>query len=96
MIGAARRLKPAHARQLSRRPRRAEHDAGSAGTTSPAYRRLRAVAIGARGGQPTWLSTEGSGVPWLHVRLDSYPKYYHTDAYRSYEQPPHLADHRAP
>ena len=52
--------------------------------------------LDARGARPTWLSTEGSGVPWLHVRLDSYPKYYHTDAYRSYEQPPHLADHRAP
>ena len=23
-----------------------------------------------------WMSTEGSGVPWLHVRLDSRPKYY--------------------
>jgi hypothetical protein len=34
-----------------------------------------------RGTQPTWLSTEGSGVPWLHVRLDSRPKYYHTEAY---------------
>jgi hypothetical protein len=27
--------------------------------------------------QPLWLSTEGSGVAWLHVRLDSRPKYYH-------------------
>ena len=41
--------------------------------------------LDARGGRPTWLSTEGSGVPWLHVRLDSYPKYYHTAAYRSFE-----------
>ena len=23
-----------------------------------------------------WLSTSGLGVPWLHIRLDSYPKYY--------------------
>jgi len=23
-----------------------------------------------------WLSTDGTGVPWLHVRLDSIPKYY--------------------
>ena len=23
-----------------------------------------------------WLSTDGTGVPWLHVRLDSRPKYY--------------------
>lgn len=28
-------------------------------------------------GQPLWLSTEGSGVAWLHMRLDSRPKYYH-------------------
>lgn len=25
---------------------------------------------------PTWLSTAGHGVAWLHVRLDSTPKYY--------------------
>jgi hypothetical protein len=25
---------------------------------------------------PTWLSTAGHGVAWLHVRLDSSPKYY--------------------
>jgi len=35
-----------------------------------------------RGKRPTWLSTEGSGVPWLHVRLDPRPKYYHTAEYR--------------
>ena len=28
-------------------------------------------------GRPVWLNTEGSGVPWVHVRLDSRPKYYH-------------------
>lgn len=26
---------------------------------------------------PLWVSTEGSGVPWVHVRLDGRPKYYH-------------------
>lgn len=35
-----------------------------------------------RAERPVWLSTEGSGVPWLHVRLDSRPKYYHTGHYR--------------
>jgi hypothetical protein len=25
---------------------------------------------------PTWLSTAGLGVIWLHLRLDSRPKYY--------------------
>mmetsp|Transcript_12768 Transcript_12768/g.27265 ORF Transcript_12768/g.27265 Transcript_12768/m.27265 type:complete len:243 (+) Transcript_12768:226-954(+) len=40
--------------------------------------------------RPTWLSTEGSGVPWLHVRMDSEPKYYHTKKYINY--PPGHAD----
>ncbi len=26
--------------------------------------------------EPRWFSTEGSGVAWLHVRIDSRPKYY--------------------
>jgi hypothetical protein len=30
---------------------------------------------------PIWVSTSGLGVAWLHVRLDSYPKYYQ---YRPY------------
>ncbi|PHN05424.1 DUF6940 family protein [Flavilitoribacter nigricans] len=29
-----------------------------------------------------WLSTSGLGVYWLHVRLDSYPKYYTHGPYR--------------
>jgi hypothetical protein len=31
--------------------------------------------------QPLWLSTAGAGVPWLHVRLDRRPKYYHYAPY---------------
>jgi hypothetical protein len=27
---------------------------------------------------PLWVSTHGAGVAWLHVRLDSKPKYYHS------------------
>jgi len=34
--------------------------------------------------QPTWVSTSGLGVYWLHVRLDSRPKYYSYQAYRQY------------
>jgi len=30
-----------------------------------------------------WLSTHGTGVPWLHVRLDRRPKYY---SHRPYKQ----------
>ena len=29
-----------------------------------------------------WLNTAGNGVIWLHIRLDSRPKYYKTDTYR--------------
>ena len=32
--------------------------------------------------RPLWLSTSGLGVFWLHVRLDSYPKYYTFRPYR--------------
>jgi hypothetical protein len=33
------------------------------------------------GPQPLWLSTAGHGVGWLHVRLDSVPKYYRHGPY---------------
>ena len=32
--------------------------------------------------RPLWLSTSGLGVAWLHVRLDSWPKYYSYPPYR--------------
>ena len=32
---------------------------------------------------PLWLSTSGLGVAWLHVRLDSRPKYYTFQPYRN-------------
>ncbi len=35
------------------------------------------------GEEPRWLSTSGLGVFWLHVRIDSYPKYYQTEDYKS-------------
>lgn len=31
---------------------------------------------------PVWLSTAGMGVPWLHIRIDSRPKYYRHAAYK--------------
>ena len=37
----------------------------------------------ARSPAPLWLSTSGSAVPWLHVRLDARPKYYVYGAYRA-------------
>jgi len=35
------------------------------------------------GESPLWLSTSGTGVAWLHVRLDRRPKYYQYAPYRS-------------
>lgn len=35
-----------------------------------------------RKGSTLWLNTEGSGVPWLHVRLDQRPKYISHGPYR--------------
>ncbi|WP_035611042.1 hypothetical protein [Haloferula sp. BvORR071] len=32
---------------------------------------------------PVWLSTAGLGVSWLHLRLDSRPKYYRHRAYQA-------------
>jgi hypothetical protein len=32
---------------------------------------------------PIWLSTAGAGVAWLHVRLDTRPKYYSFAEYRN-------------
>lgn len=37
------------------------------------------------GASPVWLNTEGSGVAWLHVRIDTQPKYYGFDPYKSIE-----------
>jgi hypothetical protein len=35
------------------------------------------------GAQPVWVSTSGLGVYWLHIRLDSAPKYYTHEPYRA-------------
>jgi len=44
--------------------------------------RVSAEALGARlGDAPVWLSTAGLGVYWLHLRLDSRPKYYRHGPY---------------
>ncbi len=36
----------------------------------------------ARSDRPVWLNTAGLGVSWLHVRLDSRPKYYRHRPFR--------------
>ncbi len=33
---------------------------------------------------PVWLSTAGMGVAWVHIRLDSFPKYYGYAPYREW------------
>jgi hypothetical protein len=38
------------------------------------------------GEAPIWLNTAGLGVHWLHVRIDSTPKYYKHKPYRVFEQ----------
>jgi len=35
------------------------------------------------GMQPVWLNTSGLGIYWLHIRLDSAPKYYTHKPYRT-------------
>jgi len=37
--------------------------------------------------RPVWLSSAGMGVNWLHVRLDSRPKYYRHEPYKRARQP---------
>lgn len=34
------------------------------------------------GSKPKWLSTSGLGVFWLHIRIDTIPKYYQTEEYK--------------
>jgi hypothetical protein len=48
------------------------------------WRAVGAAMAAALGEEPVWLSTAGMGVAWLHVRLDSRPKYY---GFRPYVQP---------
>ena len=34
------------------------------------------------GESPRWLSTAGLGVSWVHLRLDTRPKYYRFEPYK--------------
>jgi hypothetical protein len=44
--------------------------------------RLGQAVLGRVSDRPLWLSTSGLGVYWLHVRLDSWPKYYQYGPYK--------------
>ncbi len=52
-----------------------------------------ARARDAMSARPLWISTAGLGVFWLHVRLDSHPKYYSHAPYRTWSRRP-LDRHR--
>lgn len=48
------------------------------------FRCLACEALSRVASEPMWISTAGAGVYWLHVRLDSRPKYYQYGPYRTY------------
>jgi hypothetical protein len=47
------------------------------------WRTVGARVAGRLSDRPLWLSTCGLGVAWLHARLDSWPKYYTYQPYRT-------------
>ncbi|WP_405227117.1 DUF6940 family protein [Lentisalinibacter sediminis] len=46
------------------------------------WRATAAAVLDRLDDSPLWLSTSGTGVAWLHVRLDRRPKYYQHGPYR--------------
>ncbi len=54
----------------------------SAARQDALWRAVGEAMVARIGPRPLWLSTAGHGVAWLHVRLDSSPKYYRHAAYR--------------
>ncbi len=46
------------------------------------WQKIGEMVVGMVSDRPLWLSTAGGGVAWLHVRLDSTPKYYGYASYR--------------
>jgi hypothetical protein len=47
------------------------------------WRTVGEESLAAVATRPFWLSTSGLGVPWLHIRLDSTPKYYQHEPYKT-------------
>ncbi|MBK8904950.1 MAG: hypothetical protein IPM53_27470 [Anaerolineaceae bacterium] len=50
------------------------------------WQRVGKVVTNLVGKRPLWVSTSGLGVYWLHVRLDSQPKYYTFRPYATWPQ----------
>ncbi len=48
------------------------------------WKKIASVYIDKTNEKPLWLSTSGLGVSWLHIRLDSTPKYYQYQPYRTF------------
>lgn len=49
------------------------------------WQKTGVVTLKQLSGRPLWLNTAGGGVAWLHIRLDSRPKYYRHRPYRSFQ-----------
>lgn len=47
------------------------------------WRAAAAALMAECGAAPRWLSSSGLGVPWLHLRIDTRPKYYSHGPYRA-------------
>lgn len=56
---------------------------GTAAQQQALWQRVGECVTGRLSDRPLWVSTAGLGVYWLHVRLDSFPKYY---SWRPYTQ----------
>lgn len=50
---------------------------------SDLFKKVGEVALQNLSQRPMWLSTSGAGVYWLHIRFDSFPKYYTYEPYRN-------------
>lgn len=48
------------------------------------WKTVGATLHAAMGDRPLWLNTAGGGVAWLHVRIDTRPKYYVFEPYRTW------------
>jgi len=55
---------------------------GPASQRDHLWQQVGRTLLGHLSATPTWLSTAGLGVAWLHVRLDSRPKYYRHRPYK--------------
>ena len=53
-----------------------------AGQIESLWRTLAEAALSSLTERPLWISTSGLGVAWLHIRLDTRPKYYQHQPYK--------------